>query len=82
MPREYQKGQFIVGGAYPAVAAVMERSHPVNYGEPPEDPDAEFYGHIARANAALDGLAALKAQAKAKADHEDFRDLVWRLGCR
>jgi len=42
---------------------------------------AEFDARIKRVDELLDRLVALKA-AKAARDHADFRDLIWRVGCR
>jgi hypothetical protein len=81
---QIKPGAYIHGAAHPAMAAVRSRS-----GDSPQDDHfrnasaadiaSRFDGHIERISAVLDKLAELK---KAKADHEDFRDLVWRVDVR
>jgi hypothetical protein len=59
----YAKGMFLTSDAGPAV----ERSRPQA-----DDPSAEFDAHIKRAGELIDGLAALKAKAKATKEWQDF----------
>jgi hypothetical protein len=77
---QVRPGAYIIADGGPVeMTASMTCPGPVRHGRPPEDMAAEWDGHVSRISAVLDKLAELK---KAKADHEDFRDLIWRLGGR